>query len=113
MICINANCRKPAFICEHGLNSNSECALFHEKCEKMKWSELENIICENPNIKIPELFNLQEEMEILFSNLIKKVKELNGDSVQKIKLPLTYRIDSVQMTPPRSWSKQEAECSMY
>ena len=75
MICINANCRKPAFICEHGLNSNSECALFHEKCEKMKWSELENIICENPNIKIPELFNLQEEMEILFSNLIKKVKD--------------------------------------
>lgn len=41
----------------------------------MQWSELENIICENPNTKIPELFTLQEEMENLFSSIIKKVKE--------------------------------------
>jgi hypothetical protein len=41
----------------------------------MLWSELENIICENPNAKIPEMFVLQEEMENLFSNLIRKVKE--------------------------------------
>jgi hypothetical protein len=40
----------------------------------MQWSELENIICENPNTKIPELFTLQEEMENLFSSIIKKVK---------------------------------------
>lgn len=75
MICINSNCRKPAFICEQGLTSKSECALFHDKCEKMKWAELENIICENPNTKIPALFSLQEEMENLFSMIIKKVKE--------------------------------------
>ena len=41
----------------------------------MLWSELENIICENPNTKIPELYNLQEEMELLFSALVRKVKE--------------------------------------
>ena len=73
MICINANCRKPAFICEHGLTSKTECALFHDKCEKMQWSELESVICENPNTKIPEMFMLQEEMENLFSALIKRV----------------------------------------
>jgi hypothetical protein len=41
----------------------------------MLWSELENIICENPNTKIPEMFTLQEEMEGLFSSLVKKLKE--------------------------------------
>ncbi len=41
----------------------------------MLWSELENIICENPNTKIPEMFMMQEEMESLFTNLIKKVKD--------------------------------------
>jgi hypothetical protein len=75
MICVSSQCRKPAFICENGLKTKSECALFHDKCEKMLWSELENIICENPNTKIPEMFMMQEEMENLFTSLIKKVKD--------------------------------------
>ena len=53
MVCVNPQCRKPGFICENGLKNREECALFHETCEKMKWSEIENILYENPNTKIP------------------------------------------------------------
>lgn len=74
-ICINAACRKPGFICKDGADHKSCCSLFHENCEKMEWRELENIICENPNAKLPEFYSFQEEMETFFSTLIKKVKD--------------------------------------
>jgi hypothetical protein len=41
----------------------------------MKWSELENILYDNPHTKIPEFTQLQDEMEIFFSNTLKKLKE--------------------------------------
>ena len=37
----------------------------------MKWSELENILYDNPHTKIPEFTQLQDEMEIFFSDTIK------------------------------------------
>lgn len=60
-------CRKPGFMCENGLVNKEECALFHENCQKMKWSELQNILYDNPYTKIPEFTQLQDEMEIFFS----------------------------------------------
>jgi hypothetical protein len=41
----------------------------------MKWSDLESVICENSNAKLPEFYSFQEEMETFFSTLIKKVKD--------------------------------------
>ena len=40
----------------------------------MKWGEIENIFYENPNTKIPEFNNMEDEMEMFFTNMIKKIK---------------------------------------
>lgn len=41
----------------------------------MKWSEIENIFYENPNSKIPEFSSMLDEMELFFTNLIKRIKD--------------------------------------
>ena len=61
-VCINPSCRKPAFICEGGLNRREECAVFHEHCQKMEWTQMESIIHENPNTKNPDFEDLIEKM---------------------------------------------------
>ncbi len=75
MVCVNPQCRKPGFVCANGLEKREECALFHENCQKMKWSEIENIFYENPNTKIPEFSAMQDEMELFFTNMIKRIKD--------------------------------------
>ena len=41
----------------------------------MAWTEFENIITENKNAQLPEFYSFQEEMENLFSTMIRRVKE--------------------------------------
>jgi hypothetical protein len=62
-------------MCENGLVNKEECSLFHGNCQKMKWSELQNILYDNPYTKIPEFTQLQDEMEIFFSEMLRKLKE--------------------------------------
>ena len=74
-ICVNPSCRKPGFMCPQGATGKECCGLFHGACEKMAWSEFENVITDNKNAQLPEFYSFQDEMENFFSSLIRRVKD--------------------------------------
>lgn len=73
-VCINPQCRKPGIICELGYHSKNECNLLHEACPKMKWSELESLIYDNPNLRSQEFYYLRDKMDGMFVTLLNKIK---------------------------------------
>lgn len=48
--------------------------MFHENCTKVKWSEIEDQICDNPHLRSSDFTYLRDKMETMFVNLIEKIK---------------------------------------
>ena len=47
-VCVNPQCSMPAFMCETGSKQFDECGTFHEKCQRIIWTDIENVINHNP-----------------------------------------------------------------
>lgn len=61
-------------MCEEGFNSKQECGQFHESCQKVLWSRVEDLVNHNPNIFCPDFQVVQNKIDNLFAALLGKLR---------------------------------------
>ncbi len=73
-LCVDPGCKHPAMMCEEGYNTKQECGQFHENCQKVQWSRIEELIHHNPNIFCPDFQAVQAKIDNLFAALLSKLR---------------------------------------